>query len=479
MAIRIVSPFCSIVSQCFSTSVKRQTVPCLDALELIKVEQNPSALVEYSEWAASWPNGPNFAYLFVVMQRSSEIYSSFSSKQFINLVSLYSRLDFVDDSLCKFVDEYLGSTVGNSGVISGAQYPILFCSLLRLGIDVDEILVGNIISQLSEISDSGCLMMLHSIIRRGKNRVSPAMMTLANNIADRTEWSLGMSIQAIHVLSRLDINNEDSIAKLFKDINIGTIKQIPAANLQHVLSIIYNHSKFHDRTVWEPVLTLVVKRIGEQCAKFPLPTLAVTMAYLGRFSTDACLSNNTYLHVFDRLLEVFVTGSLKRGNPDFATLVERILAPSSGLDIAHLTSVLEACERISSNSVYVNFLLWVTIRLVLREGVHNVRAAPLCQLISAIIHHTPIMRLDTCTEIDQYINEAVLNGKVATSWSLKTNVSYEMNDTDTIIFLLEGLLRHEQYIRATQSAIERCLEIRQKIQSMTIPKNISQFLDSL
>ena len=445
-------------------------------LSAVKLESNPHALLKQSQLESSTKAGPDFALLYAVMNRSIELLPSFSPVDIVDLLTLLSRYDFVDSVFSSAVQSYLPTVIKTFG---NNQYPVLFCSLIRLNIDQSaerlsrdapippsplmECLVGEILPCLRDISGQNCLMMLHSIVRRGRGRITPEMRILAFAISEHPKmanWSLPLTIQLVHVLSRVGVENEKSVANLFS-LCSQSLAKVPGPNLQQLLSIVYNHSSKHEKSVWEPILQKVMRQISNPSVvrSMPLPSIAVTLNYLARIPCEVNVC------VFETLLSWFLTAGGKQNS------TQRILS-DQGLDIAHLASVLEAANKVLPNSLHTE-LFSLAMNLSLREGVHNIKAAPLCQLILSALSFQ-----GSLISIQDEINACKAKNIVASHWSLKTELVKTMDLESTCLLLLEGLLRHEQYILSTPSAVNRCLEVWKKLneqKSYQLPQNISAF----
>jgi hypothetical protein len=173
------------------------------------------------------------------------------------------------------------------------------------------------------------------------------------------------------------------------------------------------------------------------------------------------------------------------------TLVRRVLTDNQ-TDIAHLTSIMEAIQRLDMWHLPLAVALaLVTRRLIFRDGIHNVKAAPLCLATNVFIHNSfglsdsEVHALDA--RIDGVISDIVNENRLSSNWCMKSNsaVSPDWRD-QTILTLLEGLLKHEQYIRTTSSASKRCIGLKDLLKSKSVgihwdqvPDKVRHFIDSL
>lgn len=469
---------------------------------------SPRDLLALGEFSAASLNSPDFAILSQVVNRAHEILAQFSPSEFVALLQLCSRLDLVDSDFNEAVQAWLPTVVAR---FADNQYPVIFASVLRLGIDqtVDRLpqsvaetppsplmmsLIPEIIKRVPNIAAPGCLTILHSIVRRPKTKISPEMESLVSAIGETApldEWALAMRIQAVHALSRLGIENQSAIASMFAAVNPDSICRIPSANLQHLLSVIHNHASHHDEKVWKSVLRTTMDRIGHPmiAKSMPMSTIAVTLGYLGRLG----LKDKT---VVNQLLMVFAGSKpaiSRKPLPERISLkmLERILTDSQ-VDIAHLTGIVEAIDRLEMWHLPLAVPLGlVTRRIVLRDGIHNIKATPLCQLTRIFLRNdfaltdTDVRSIDSV--VDTHIDSVAAKGSVSTNWALQSKAEPcpDVWKTYTVLCLLEGLLKHEKYIRSTPSAVERCVELREMIRSNTglswsdLPSNLVTLLESV
>ena len=346
-------------------------------------------------------------------------------------------------------------------------------------------LIETMIPKIPFMSEAGCLTILHSILRKSRSRMTPELESLITAISDTAgieKWSLHMQIQAIHSLSRLNVEDDSAVSSLLTACTRESLAKIPSQNLQHLLSIIHNHSDRTPTALWRPVLEQVVFRIGNPYIAYTMPmtTIAVTLGYLGRFPKI------NSLNVFNTLLNVFICGKTKLVSINPVSLLTKRVISESQIDIAHLTSIVEAIDRLNYWKLHACIPLFLTTtRLALRDGIHNVRAVPLCQLLVPLLKK----HVDTTTaspSVDSEIDAVIESVENRGGWSLKTEVG-ALSQTATIHLLLEGLLRHEQYIKMTPSVIERCLEIKRLIESGNcclvtidnVAENVKKFFNEL
>lgn len=494
--------------------LRRLTLCACDRAELI---ESTRLLLHLSEFSTSKLSPADFSLLSSVVRRASSIIDSFSPSEFTGLISVCARTDFADSDFNEAVQQHLPRMLP---VFSDNQLPVVFGSVLRLGIDqpVDRVpvvsdeklppqssplmvsLVAEIVSRVSTISEAGCLAMLHAIVRRPRGKITPEMETLVHAVSENSridEWGPSLRIQAVHTLSRLGIENDKAIASLFRSIDHETVTRVPSANLQHLLSIVHNHAERHEEGVWRPVLNLTVDRIGEPiiARSMQMPTIAVTIGYLGRLRVHNRQVVNTLLHVFcgkniqgRKLPQVSSKPLVDRIT---AKMVSRILTDGQ-VDIAHLTSVCEALDRLQMWELPLAApLALITRRIIFRDGLHNVKAAPLSLITACFIRNsfaltdTDVAEIDS--HIDMLIDSVASEGRVSTNWCLQSTGEFDNSDwrRNTVVALMEGLLKHEQYIRSTDSAVRRCLELKQLIanenwiQWNTLPDNVCSFIDSL
>ena len=469
---------------------------------------SPRDLLALGEFSAGSLQSPDYAILSQVVNRAQEVLARFSPSEFVALLQLCSRLDFVDSDFNESVQAWLPTVVGR---FADNQYPVIFASVLRLGIDqaVDRLpqsvtetppsplmmsLIPEIIKRVPNIAAPGCLTILHSIVRRPKTKISTEMESLVSAIAETArldEWGLAMRIQAVHALSRLGIESQSAIASLFAAVNRESIFRIPSANLQHLLSVIHNHASHHDEKIWKPVLRTTMDRIGHPmiAKSMPMSTIAVTLGYLGRLG----LKDET---VVNQLLMVFAGAKpalSRKSLPDRISLrvLERILTDSQ-VDIAHLTGIVEAIDRLEMWHLPLAVpLALVTRRIVMRDGIHNIKATPLCQLTRVFLRKdfaltdTDLRSVDSV--VDTHIDSVAAKGTVSTNWALQSKAEPcpDFWKRFTVLCFLEGLLKHEKYIRSTPSVVERCVELRDMIRSNTgltwsdLPSNLMSLLDSV
>ena len=471
----------------------------------------PIVLVNLGEFCTSRLSAPDFAILSQVIHQSGKMLDTFSANEFVALLSLCSRVDYVDSDFIELVQQWLPAALSR---FSANQLPVVFASVLRMGIDqpIDRLpqapddkaaaaqssplmvaLVGAMIDKIADVAEPGCLTILHSIVRRPKSKITPEMTALVNAISANSHlanWGLAMRIQAVHTLSRLGVDNQPAIASLLAAVTKESLVRIPSANLQHLLSIIHNHASVQSELLWRPVLFFTVERIGQPfiTRSMQMATIAVTIGYLGRL-------NVRNERVIDSLLSVF-TGAKTRGGSVASRIslkmIERILTDSQ-VDMAHLTGIVEALDRLSLwDSPLAVPLAMVTRRIAIRDGLHNVKAAPLCQLAKVLLrndfHLTDNEVSDIDRQIDQWIDEIDAKGSVSSNWALQSTGESDRNEWRkvTVSTLLEGLLRHETYVRSTKSAIIRCAELKGLVSDPDsavpypdLPENVRQFLDSV
>jgi hypothetical protein len=495
---------------------------CLWFCDDIFKNESPRDLLALGEFSASKLDPADFSILAKVGERSSQLLANFSQAEFVGLLSLVSRMDFVDSDFNQAVQEYLPSVISTFG---DNHFPILFCSILRLGIDqpvdrvplppIDDLvptvqqssplmvsLVDEMCKRISNISESGCLAILHSIVRRPKPKITKEMEDIVKAISERSnisDWGLAMRIQAIHTLSRLGVHDHALIDSLFRSIDKQSIRRIPSANLQHLLSIIHNHADKHPQDVWRPVIDMCIVRMNEPSVSrsMSMATTAVTLGYMGRLGVADMGVIESLLCSFSGIKSSLVKPNRGLSDQCWRKLIVRILTDSQ-TDIGHLASCLEALERLRGwSSPLAVPLAIVTRRLILRDGIHNVKAAPICLTTNVFLRNNfslpdvQVSRLDAL--IDLCIDEVKSEDKLGPNWSLKSTTELVKADNmdwrqRTVLTFLEGLLKHEQYIRSTQSAIDRCLGLRDFI--ITDPKtagivwtdvavNVRAFIDSL
>jgi hypothetical protein len=490
-----------------SESSKGDESTGLDARSCLSTKQ----LLQMAEEAAVHPHGCDFALIDQVAIRCSEILHTLQPSEVVAFLQLFSRLDYVDSD---FNDAFQAWLMQSVETFSDNHYPVLLASMLRMGIDQpverqslpDEgrqeansistplmiKFLGETEQRVSRISEAGCLAILHSIVRRPKSKISQEMQSLVRTISvttDFNKWGLALRIQAIHALSRLGIDNQEAIGSLLNSVTGESIARIPSANLQHLLSIIHNHANHHSEALWRPVLDMTVERIGQHVItrSMPLSTIAVTIGYLGRLGVSKPQVVNSLLMVF--------TGSNRPPRHPLETritrrMISRILTDPQ-VDIAHLTGIVEGIDRLGLWDLHLAIpLALVTRRILLRDGIHNIKAAPLCQFSKVMLRRgfdvtdEQVRLVDSV--IDAYIDDIASEGKVSTNWCLQSSpVSESPNDwrKRTILTLLEGLLKHEQYIRSTPTVIERCVEIREIIksgdQAFELPSTVTCLLETV
>lgn len=506
--------------------VPKQLVPNSESVAELSLEvcdgindyQSGHMLLTLGEFAASKFSPEDFALLSCVFERSRIILNVFSPSEFVGLLSLAARVEFVDSNFNQSIQEYLPSVLTS---FSDNHFPIILSSILRLGIDqpVDRIpsesdsvtqtipqsspllvqVISETIPRVSRISESGCLSMLHAVIRRPKTKITPEMDDLVYAVSEKSNisnWSLGLRIQAVHALSRFGIHDPKNISSLLSDVDSTTVKKIPSANLQHLLSIIHNHADKLPEELWMPVLEVCIARMGEPmiARSMPMSTLAVTLSYVGRLGLK-----NTF--VVNALLNVFCGLKPRPKSPGcdviIHALVTRILGDNQ-VDIAHLASIMESLEKLGMWELPPAVpLAMTTRRFLFRDGIHNVKAAPLCLIGNVFIRNDFGLSDDSVSVLDQSIDRAI-DGMMEhnnrnTNWSLKTQA--ELVSTPdaswrkmTVLTILEGLLKHEQYIRSTPSAINRCMGLKSAIEETanqsgfawsSVPENVRSFIDSL
>ena len=483
----------------------------MSVLQLLVVDNidavsSPNVLLRLGEYAARNSAKIEYGLLDACVRRSAQLLSSFSAGEFIGLLSLCARLDFVDSDFNEAVQVYIPSMLTQ---FKDTQYPVLFAAIFRLGIEqpidreypetsstrtlpfmVD--LIGEIIRRLPNISESGCLTMLHSILRKPKSRTTSETLELVQAISDQAQigsWPLHMRVQVMHSLSRFGVDTKPAIESLFSSITRESIQTVPPQNLQHLLSLLHNHAKYHDEKIWRPVLEMCLDRLSQPviAKTMPMAIIAVTMSYLGRLG----LIDKNLKRGFGNLLSAFLTGQTRLPkilDPSITgrisdKMVRRILTDSL-VDIAHLTGIVEAIDRLGYwDMYYASPLLFITRRFMLREGIHNIRAAPLCQLALAILNSgCGELTLKEFQAIDALIDSHIASVSLGSNWSLINEAVVAPSCNDTVALLLEGLLKHESYIRTTQSVLDRCVQIRSHSNFRTndrIPKNVVAFLDSL
>jgi len=502
-----------------------QEDPSMDDFVLYVIDNvnkinSPNILLRLAEFSINRMLPPDYGLLHAVIIRSSDLLTKFNPSEFIGLISLCSRLDFVESNFAESVQQYIPEV---SEQFTDNQLPILFSSILRLGIDqpvdrsvtppVDDptppptpsslefmtLLIDVIISRIPSITEAGCLTMLHSILRRSRSRMTREILTLVEAISDFAgidEWPLHLRIQAIHSLSRFGhIDNQKSVESLFKSITRENIRKIPSANLQHLLSIIHNHSEHHSVDLWSPVLDICLGRISEPviAKSMPMSTIAVTMGYMGRLAAQ----NNppSLTNGIANLLNVFFTGTARLPRdllpaiPDRLSdqVVNRILSDPQ-IDIAHLTGMIEAIDRLGAWDMYYALpLLMLTRRVAIRDGIHNIRAAPLCQLVTVFLNHSREkfnMTDRDVVAIDAVVDKHIACVQLGNQWSLINEGQHGSSDWCRASFeiFLEGIAKHEQYIRTTQSVLDRCLTIRSLLEGggdYGVTENVSNFFTNL
>jgi hypothetical protein len=237
-------------------------------------------------------------------------------------------------------------------------------------------------------------------------------------------------------------------------------------------------------------MDLVLYRLGDPmiARAMSMSTIAVTIGYIGRLGVPNDRLINTLLHFF--------SGNKKPGVQDRISqrLVNRILSDPQ-LDMAHMTGILESINDLDLwGRVPLAIPLAIfTRRLVLRDGIHNVKATPLCQLAKVFLKNDDFGMSDEAflamdSAIDQAINETFTRGLVSTNWCLQGNVEgggAAHWRTGTVFAILEGLLKHELYIKSTPSVIARCVDLRKTLKIETspvpwesLPANLRDFLTS-
>ncbi len=485
-----------------ASSLSRSDISLLHmlAIDNMRGVSSSSLLLRLAEFSARNSANTDYGLLDACIRRSGATLTSFSPSELIGLLSLCSRIDFVDSDFNEAVQSFIPSILTK---FKDNQYPILFSALFRLGMDqpVDREspdsmvprtlpfmtdLISEIIHRLPNISESGCLTILHSILRKPRSRLTPETLNLVHAISDQARidsWPLHLRVQLIHSLSRFGVENTTLIDSLFSSITRESIMSIPPQNLQHLLSIIHNHAPAHAESIWAPALDVCLDRLSQPVVAktMPMAIIAVTLSYLGRM--DARSKRG-----FGNLLTAFMTGQSKLAkNLEPSVLgriteksIERILTDPQ-VDIAHLTGIVEAIDRLGFWDMYFAVpLLLITRRLVLRDGIHNIRAAPLCQVAIAILNGAfgELGRSDFVS-IDAKIDSHIASIS-APGWSLINEAVVASSQNETLALLLEGLVKHEPYIRTTQSVLDKCIKIRKfETVQKSIPRAIVDFLDSL
>ena len=499
-------------------SIRRcSTRPLLASLE---VADTPRKLVYLGESIAGHSDGIDFAGLNEIVLQSRATLGDFGPNELVGLLTLVSRIDFVDSDFSESIQQHLPARLRD---FADNHWPIIFTSVLRLGIDqpIDRVpssgsedngsirqqssplmkaLIDEIIPRVPRISESGCLAILHSIVRRPKLKITQEMEDLVSAICANgniSQWGLSMRIQAIHTLSRLGVTDNQMIRSLFENINSESVQRIASGNLQHLLSIIHNHADNHEEKVWRPVLDLCVSRLSEPVVarSMPMATIAVSIGYMGRLNVRNERVLNFLLMIFSGIKPKKLTAV---SDENFSKLVTRVLTDSQ-IDIGHLGSILEALERLQAwHLPYSVPLALLTRRLILRDGIHNVKAAPICLTTNVFLRNTfGVSDKDvttTDTLIDTTIAAVVESDKLSSNWSLKSTTELVPGENmdwrqRTNLTFLEGLLKHEQYIRSTASSIERCVGLGAFIKAnprkaglnwnKDVPEHVRKFIDSL
>ena len=471
---------------------KRCDVILLSICDNLHIIDTPKDLQVLAEFAASKPDSLDFSVLGKVVGRASNLLTHFSSTQFVGLLTLLSRVDFVDSDFSQAVQEYLPNALPTFG---DNQFPPIFCSILRLGIDqhIDRVpvpvgdesasacqqslpfmvcLVNEMIKRVPNISESGCLAILHSIVRRPRAKITKEMDELVvaiSQMSNISNWGLAMRIQAIHTLSRLGIHDQSMIESLLNSVDKQSCRRIPSGNLQHLLSIIHNHADKHSELVWRPVIDVCIARMQEAAVSrsMPMSTIAVTLGYLGRLGV-------VDMRVIEGLLCSFAgTKNTPQINYSIMDKLSSRILTDNQTDISHLSSILEALEKLGAWKLPLAIpLAMITRRLILRDGIHNIKAAPIALTTNVFIANDFPFTDSEVSEIDELIdasiNTVVSESRLSPNWSLKSTTELVKTDKAswrqrTILTFLEGLLKHEQYIRSTPSAIQRCLGLRNSI----------------
>jgi len=498
-----------------SHHARRMCEDDFNSVTLLAIDNLPQVtysnlLLRLGEYAARNSSNVEYGLLDACVRRSAQLIASFTPGELIGLISLCARLDFVDSDFNEAVQTHIPSVLTQ---FKDNQYPILFASIFRLGIDqpvdrdifTDSLapktlpfmldLITEIIRRLPNIPESGCLTMLHSILRKPRSRITPETLQLVHAISDQAQvgtWPLHMRVQVMHSLSRFGVENKPAIEALFSSITRESILSIPPQNLQHLLSIIHNHAQFHEKSIWVPALDVCLDRLSQPviAKTMPMAIIAVTISYLGRLSPSD--STHHLRRGFGNLLNAFMTGNSKLSKNLDPSIEGRITEKSvrriltdSLVDIAHLTGIVEAIDRLGYWDMYYAVpLVHITRRFMLRDGIHNIRAAPLCQLSIAILNGgLGELTRDEFRAIDKLIDSHIESvSSVGTNWSLINEAIVAPSHNETIALLLEGLLKHEAYIRTTQSVLDRCVKIRAfeaVRKNEYIPEKILLFLDSL
>lgn len=495
--------YSGVIERHFLSSVSLKVCDSPDCLQSVK------DLLLMGDFSTSKVNPPDYALLSCVVNEARNRLALFSSAEITGLLGLCARVDFVDSDFNESMQQYIPTVLGN---FSDNHFPALFASSLRLGLDqpVDripiddktssgssqymELLIKEMITRVSKLSDGGCLAILHSIVRRPKGKISSEMETMVKAISetvDFDQWNLAMRIQAVHALSRLGIENHSAIESLFRAVDPESITKIPSANLQHLLSIIHNHSAHHDASLCNKVLTVCMQRIAHPAIakSMPMATVAVTIGYFGRLG----LRND---QTMNSLLKVFAGSKVQAKTTQYVPIEERVtekfvwrILSDPQVDVAHLTGILEAIDRLNMWHLPLSVpLLLITRRLILKDGIHNVRTAPLsivCQCLLRAdfgLRDNKVSLLDS--QIDQFIKSCI---DKSGNWALKSDGELPIGNWRkmTVLALLEGLLKHEQYIRssASPSVIDRCMQIRESLSPLLrpeeIPDKVSTFMDTL
>lgn len=500
-------------TRCSSTRVSMESVVSCDS---------PKRLIQFGEALANQGESVDFAGLNEVVARSRATLSEFRPSDLVGLLSLLSRLDFVDSEFNESIQEHLPKILKS---FSDNHLPILFTSILRLGIDQPQdripspstedntspavrqqsspfmvALIQETIERVPRMAESGCLAILHSIVRRPKLKITPEMEALVASISARgniSHWSLSMRIQAIHTLSRLGFTDKEMIRSLFQSIDSETVRKIASANLQHLLSIIHNHADQYEESLWRPVIDLCVSRFSEPVVarSMSMATIAVSIGYMGRLNVRNDRVLNFLLSNFTGLKTKGKNGEISEEN--LKKLTTRVLTDSQ-IDIGHLGSILEALERLEGWRLPLAIsLALLSRRLILRDGIHNVKAAPICLTTNVFLRNDFRLSdqdvVETDKAIDSFIASVVESGKLSSNWSMKSTTELVPGDhlswrQRTNLTFLEGVLKHEQYIRSTSSAVDRCLGLRAFILSQPklsglvweqhVPEQVRKFIDS-
>jgi hypothetical protein len=478
--------------------------------ENIELVSSPNILLRLAELSMGRIHPPDYGLLHQAVVRSGEVLSRFSCSELVGLLTLCARVEFVESSFSESLQSTL--TVFRLNQFSPNQLPQLVSAILRLGLDLpvdrpvieDTVgdtpippspllcaLVESILPRVSEIPEGGCLSIVHAVLRKGRFRTSPELQSLVTAIltqATLADWGLPMKIQALHAMSRLGIDNPTLLSGLLDMIRKrkNVLNRVPSANLQHLLSIIYVQARpALDVSEWQPVLHAVTERMVKVAHTMPPAILATSIGYLGRFGNShlGWSTNSTQL---SSLVRIFMTGD-DSATPCISSFLRRVLSPDSSIDVSHLCGILETINSLGLGGESVQIFFLTTVRLVEKDGVHNIKATPLCQLAEILLDNpewVAAVPVDEVMRVNSIVDSVVKEfGELSTMWSLNVDCTELSPRIDMTMHLLEGLMRHEQYVKSTGSVLDRIGRICESLERQNlwdeIPDSTRNFLGNM